>query len=166
MFIPFENLSLEAKLWVYQAPRDFTPTELAYMTQILQAFVEKWETHQQPLQASFQLLHNRFIILAVEESYLAASGCSIDTSVAIIRQVSQHLGIDLFDRVMINYKTIDETWQATPMTAIKAKIAAHEFTNDTIIFNTLVQTKKELAENAFIKASNSWVKRYFITQNS
>jgi hypothetical protein len=170
MFIPFENLSPQARLWTYQANRSFSETELVIITETLHNFVQHWETHQQPLQASFQILHNRFIVLAVEENYQAASGCSIDKSVEIMKQLSVKLQVDLFDRLSINYQEnlkdnsnekLPTTWQSAQMTSLKAKITAKELTEDTIIFNALVQTKQELVENAFVKASQTWIKRYF-----
>ncbi len=166
MFIPFENLSPQARLWTYQANRSFSETELVTITETLHNFVQHWETHQQPLQASFQIIHNRFIVLAVEENYQAASGCSIDKSVEIMKQLSTTLQIDLFDRLLINYQenlkdNLVQTWKSAQMTSLKAKITAKELTEDTIIFNTLVQTKQELVENVFVKASQTWIKRYF-----
>ncbi len=166
MFIPFENLSPQARLWTYQANRSFSETEIIIITETLHNFVQDWETHQQPLQASFQILHNRFIVLAVEENYQAASGCSIDKSVEIIKQLSATLQVDLFDRFLINYQennlnTNEITWKSAQRPDFRDKIMSNELTHDTIVFNTLIQTKQALSENSLLKASQTWIKRYF-----
>jgi hypothetical protein len=159
MFIPFDNLSPQAKIWIYSSPRNFSDLEYAKMIEIIHHFVENWESHQQKLQASYQILDRRFIILAVDESVTKASGCSIDKSVEIIRQLSAILEVDLFDRLSINY-TKGQEWQSCKTQDLKNKVMQQEFTNETLVFNTLAQSKEELTANTTLKVAETWLKKY------
>jgi hypothetical protein len=35
-----------------------------------------------------------------------------------------------------------------------------EFTNETLVFNTLAQSKQELTANATLKVAETWLKKY------
>lgn len=80
MYIPFENLPDESKIWIYQSNRKFSDEEMAEIETDLKAFVENWAAHGTSLEASYQLKYNRFIILAVNQEVQNATGCSIDSS--------------------------------------------------------------------------------------
>jgi hypothetical protein len=47
------------------------------------------------------VLLNRFVIIAADEDRLAASGCSIDSSVRFIKQLGQEFNLDFFNRLMV-----------------------------------------------------------------
>ncbi len=81
MYVPFEELPEESRVWIYQSDRKFTDEELAEIESGLQQFVEQWAAHGTGLQASFTTRYNRFIILAVNQEAQGATGCSIDASV-------------------------------------------------------------------------------------
>jgi hypothetical protein len=161
MFTPFENLSIHARVWIYQSSRNFTVAEKTVIDTELQQFTSKWEAHQQPLNASYQVLHNRFIVLAVDENYTAASGCSIDKSTEVIRKLSTALQIDLFDRLSVNYLSKGE-WLSCKASELKNKINLGEFTPQTMVFNTLAQTKKDLETKMLVPAEETWLKKYFV----
>jgi hypothetical protein len=45
MYVPFENLPEESKIWVYQSNRKFSDTEFSEIESALQAFLENWAAH-------------------------------------------------------------------------------------------------------------------------
>ena len=65
MYIPFEQLSEEARIWVYQASRPFTQQACEQVLGEAQNFLAQWASHGNPLQGSATILHNQFLILAV-----------------------------------------------------------------------------------------------------
>ena len=81
MYIPFEQLSDEARLWIYQANRLLTQEERISILQKSLTFLTKWVSHGNPLQSSAALLHDQFLVLAVEESFQGATGCAVDASI-------------------------------------------------------------------------------------
>ena len=87
MLIPFENLPLESKIWIYQSNRKFSDAEFSEIEADVISFLEKWEAHSVGLESSYQLKYNRFIIIAVNQEVQAATGCSIDSSVQFIQKL-------------------------------------------------------------------------------
>ena len=76
MYIPFQQLSDKARIWIYQASRPFKNDEQTKIHAKAQAFLEQWTTHGRPLQCSATLFYDQFLVLAVEESYpIDASIC-------------------------------------------------------------------------------------------
>lgn len=160
MFIEFNQMPEHSRIWIYQTDRQLDKSELAAIDLALRHFTQQWEAHQHPLQASYQILYNRFIILAVDASYYEPSGCSIDKSVAMIKQIEQEFALNLFDRLAIAY--LENTRVITlKIKDLKEKLAQGEFSSQTIIFNNAVQSKGELSKNWQIPAGQSWLAKYF-----
>jgi hypothetical protein len=160
MYIPFEQLPATSRLWVYAAPRPFTEEELQRIQKAAPQFLNGWATHGTPLQTSYQVLENQFLILAVNEAVQAASGCSIDSSVGFIRNLEQQLGLSLTDRTLV-YFLIDDQVAVYPLTQLKPLVKQETITPDTTLINTLVATKDELEQKWLVPAGESWLKRYF-----
>ena len=160
MLIPFEEMPKSAKIWIYQANRKMTDEEVATANELLTTFVENWAAHSTPLKASYLIKYNRFIILAVDQEYHAASGCSIDASVKIIQDLEQKFGIDLLDKMNVTYKT-GEFIAHKSLIDFK-KMAKEKAVNaNTIVFNNLVNTIEEFEEFWEVPAGESWHSRFF-----
>src|SRR5690606_37545073 len=80
-----------ARLWVYKAPRDLGQAEQKLVREKGQAFTGSWAAHGQPLDACVDVLAGRFVVVAVDEEQAMASGCSIDRSVAFIKELEHDL---------------------------------------------------------------------------
>ena len=80
MYVPFDTLPDESKIWIYQSNRKLSDNEMNEIEADLKAFLENWAAHGKPLEASYQLRYNRFIIIAVNQETQPATGCSIDAS--------------------------------------------------------------------------------------
>ncbi len=160
MYIDFNDLPKDSRLWIYQASSKLDKEQIVAIDLVMRQFTASWEAHQHPLQASYQVLYDRFVILAVNGAYHEPSGCSIDKSIALIKQIEQELNLQLFDRLMITYLDEGEV-KSIKMKDLKEKIAQHEFSSETLIFNNTIQTKGEMEQHWKIPASQSWLSRYF-----
>jgi hypothetical protein len=45
MFIPFENLPEDSKIWIYQSNRKFSDDEMIDIENDLKTFIENWSAH-------------------------------------------------------------------------------------------------------------------------
>ncbi len=97
--IPFDTLDDQAKVWSYQADRLLTDTEVQWINEQLNPFLEEWAAHGTKLKAYGEVMNNAHLILAVDESAHNASGCSIDTSVRFIKQLEKELQVSFFNRL-------------------------------------------------------------------
>ena len=99
----FDHFAPSSKVWVYQAERNLSSEEVAVADKAIEQFTEQWAAHSQELKAKGAILHQRFLVLMVDESQANASGCSIDSSVHFVQELGKHLSIDFFDRLNIAY---------------------------------------------------------------
>lgn len=159
MWIDFDKLPDDARVWVYQANRPLSDSDVSTINQELQPALSQWAAHGQALLASAQVMENRFVVVGVDEGYNLPSGCSIDSSVRTLRQVGESLGIDFFDRSAA-IRAMDGSVQTIDLPAIKAAVSAGTVTPETTVFNTLVKTKAEFLTNWHLRAADSWLKRY------
>lgn len=159
MKVEVEKLSPASRIWIYQNYERIAPEKMEALKKDLDAFVSEWTAHQQPLLATSQILHERFIILMVDESYNAASGCSIDTSVGFIRQIEEKYDLNLFDRFTFSYQKDGQVF-TVPKDKFAELYQAGEIDESTPVFDTLIRTKGDL-EQAWIKPlGKSWHRRF------
>lgn len=160
MFLPFDQLPKSARVWIYQSSRDLTDSEIESITEELTSFCNGWVAHGAGLKSSFQILYNRFIVIAVDEGYNMATGCSIDSSVNQIKLLENKYGLNFMDRTQIAF-LIDNELYIESLSAIKNKVNEGVISSDTKTFNNLVETVGDFDAEWMIPASNSWLKRYF-----
>lgn len=151
----FEHLPDESRVWVYQSNREFDEKELAELEVHLAKFAEDWVSHNRALKASAVLLERRFIVLMVDESQVGASGCSIDKSVHFMKILESEYGLDLFDRMLFSYQN-EEVVAVAKRDLFAELYASGKINDETLVFNNLIQTKKELKEKWLIPLKESW----------
>lgn len=154
------QISKNSRVWIYQADRILQAEEAAAIQQQLNAFTASWEAHGKSLAALGEIRYNRFIILAVDEEQAGATGCSIDKSVALMKNIEQQFGINLFDRMQIAYRDGGEI-KTCSKTDFKTLIASGEVDENTLVFNNLIRTHQELEHNWEIPLKQSWHGRVF-----
>jgi hypothetical protein len=98
----FTDFSLTSKVWIYLSNRKFDETESDFIQHSLNQFTKnEWKTHGKSLHASGQLLFNQLIVMIVDEDVNSASGCSIDSSVHMIKKLGSELNVDFFNRLYV-----------------------------------------------------------------
>lgn len=160
MYIPFENLPEESKIWIYQCNRKFSDIEFNTIESDLKIFIESWSAHGTSLEASYLLKYNRFIILAVNQEAQQATGCSIDKSVEFIQSLEKKYEVDLLDKMNVTFK-LGEHVAHKPLIEFKKMAKEKAVSENTIVFNNLVNTIEEFNENWEVPAGDSWHSRFF-----
>lgn len=159
MLAPFDTLDDSARIWIYQAGRKFTESEKSTISDTLAAFTHAWVAHGNPLKTSFTILYDQFIILAADENFNEASGCSIDSSVRVIRQLDQQFSLSLFDRTKIGFLKNGQP-EMIPLHELPRALAEGMWSADSQFFNNVLETKGQLKNGWIVPATQSWLKRY------
>jgi len=160
MYVPFDSLPEEAKVWIYQSNRKFSDAEITAIEQNLKVFLENWTAHGHQLEASFVTRYNRFIIIAVNQEVQAATGCSIDASVQFIQNLEQQYQVDLLDKMNVTFKMGEHVAFKT-LLDFKKLAKEKAVSAQTIVFNNLVNTVGEWEQFWEVPASESWHNRFF-----
>lgn len=160
MKIAFDEISSNARLWIYQAARELTPEEINVVENTLDQFTQAWDSHGAPLQAAFTIIRNQFIAIAVDEGINAASGCSIDKSVAIMKELQATLNISLLEKSTIAYLKNDTVY-TVDFRNVKEKIEVEEIDIDTEVFDLTLTTVQDFRQGWPKEASKTWLNRFF-----
>lgn len=160
MYVEFDTLPEDSRIWIYQSNRKFTDEEVAQIEDELKSFLENWAAHGSGLEASYQLKYNHFIIIAINQDTQAATGCSIDASVHFIQQLEQKYKVELLDKMNVTYRN-GEHIAYKPLIDFKKMAKDKAVTANTIVFNNLVNTVGEWQDYWEVPAGESWHSRFF-----
>ncbi|WP_435577506.1 ABC transporter ATPase [Gilvibacter sp.] len=159
MLVPFDSLPDGARIWIYQADRKMSEDEIGTILPKLEEFLTQWTAHGANLKAAFQMRYQRFIVIALDESQAAASGCSIDASVHFIQGLEQQMGLSLLDKLNVTYYNGPHIAHKS-LSDFKKMAKNKSVSKNTIVFNNLVNTKGEFEEYWEVPAKDSWHARF------
>ncbi len=160
MWVPFETLPASSRIWIYQANRALSAEEVKDLAEVLTRFCNEWQTHGQPMQASFRIEHSYFVILAVDEDFQLPSGCSIDGSVRVLKNWQTQHNIDFFNRTLVPFLRSGQV-ELVPLSDLKKAVSGSAITPQTITFNNLVPSKGNWDTGWKKPAAESWLSKYF-----
>lgn len=160
MYVPFESLPEDSKIWIYQSNRKFSENEMLEIEEELQVFMEQWASHGTSLEASYCTKYNRFIIIAVNQEVQTATGCSIDSSVQLIQSLEKKYEVDLLDKMNVTFKLGEHIAHKT-LIEFKKMAKEKAVSENTIVFNNLINTLGEWNEFWEVPAIDSWHSRFF-----
>jgi hypothetical protein len=159
MYQEFNKLSGNAKIWVFNAGRQLTDKEKTMTMESAKNFCMQWKAHGKPLIASADIMHNQFLVLAVDESLSHVSGCSIDESVHFLREISEKLDADFLNRETVTFMDPQTGGLfSLPLKTAKEKARNGELRADLLVFNNLVLSKDSLKTNWAVPLKESWMK--------
>jgi len=154
------SFSPQSKVWIYQSDREFSDQEQAAIQQRLDDFTGQWKAHGHQLQAKAEILYNYFIVFIVDEAAAGTTGCSIDASVRVIKDIEKEFSVDLFNRFNIAYK-VDDKVVILNKEDFETLISIKKITPDSIVFNNLVQTLEDFETKWEGPFKNSWHHKVF-----
>ena len=160
MYVEFNQLPPQARVWIYQASRPLTETEVTAVLPGLARFAEEWASHGHALLASATVLHQQFVVVGLDEEVAGASGCSIDASVRYVAQLEQQLGVQLLEKSRLALRPAGAV-QLLSRAELKAAVAVGAVTPATLYFDNTIGTKHELDSRWLCPAGQTWLARYF-----
>lgn len=149
------------RVWIYQADRFLTASEVQEVEVALRGFVSTWTAHGSALAGKASVKENLFLVLEVDEQQAGVTGCSIDKSVHFLKNLGQQLDVDFFDRMKISFRDETGAVQLLSRSEFEALIQKGQVHADTIVFNNLVQTSDELDSHWEIPFKDSWHSKVF-----
>ncbi len=159
MISKYSSLPDASRVWIYQADSAFNTTSSAIAKTDLLSFLNDWAAHSRGLLCYGDILHNRFLIIIVDESSIPASGCSIDSSVRFIEALGAKYNKDFFDRMHYAFKK-NEKIHIIHHHKLSEAYKKEEIGDDTLFFDNLVSTKSDF-ENHWLKPlKDSWHNRF------
>jgi len=159
MTTDFKKLPDNSRIWVYQANRKLSNSEVSSIELKTKEFLEQWTAHGADLEAGFETKYNRFIVIGLNQESASASGCSIDASVNFIQSLEKELNVDLLDKMNVTFYNGNYIAHKS-LSDFKAMAKARSVSANTVVFNNLVNTKADYDEHWEVPAKYSWHNRF------
>jgi hypothetical protein len=159
MWVNFDSLASSSRVWIYQANRTLSAAEESELMAVLQSFCDQWVTHGQPMKASARILYRLFIVVLADEDFRQSSGCSIDSSVRMLKDWQLSRQIDFFDRSKVAIEEHDHL-AIYSLVELKKLLQTGQVTSKAITFNNLVPSKGTWQNQWRIPIEKSWLVKY------
>lgn len=153
------SMPAHARIWVYKTARALSQAEQKLVLEHGSAFTSTWAAHGAPLDASVDVLHGRFVVVAVDEEQAEASGCSIDKSVAFIKQLEHDLNLMLTDRMVVVYEGANGITSCR-LQDLPTLLKSGAISSATVVYDDLVSTVGELHDRFRVPLNSSWMQRF------
>src|SRR5687767_213993 len=150
------NFHDSSRVWIYQSSRLFFLSEALQIEEMLEQFVQSWNSHGAKVKGFANLLFGQFLVVMADESAAGVSGCSTDSSVRLVKEIEQKFHVQLFDRQTMAFLVKDKI-QLLPMPQLNYAATNNFINPETLYFNNTVLTKKEMLESWIIPIKDSWL---------
>lgn len=145
----WDDIPSESRFWCFCAQRPWSKDEKKYLYSALNELCASWKAHGHPIKAGFKTIESRLIGLCADEASKEASGCSIDSRMHYLNDISAKLDINLFNRMHIYVREdASSEWLNVSLKDAK-KIKYGEF------LNTVARVKGDW--NPISKIQGSWI---------
>lgn len=159
MFVDYKEISDSAKVWVYPSSRKFYPTEIEEVEDQIKSFIENWKVEDETFKASYQFLHNRFVVLIADVSKNPLTNKDLDEVVSFIFKLQNKYDIQLLDRMNVCFKQ-GKFVQYKELKDFKKLLKNKAITGKTIIFDNLVANNYDFKNFWEVSIEDSWYNRY------
>ena len=153
-----ENSPREAKVWVYGFKEILNPQNKELVQTKLDSFILNWQYHGKPVNGDFEIVDDHFVILTTNDSI---SGCSIDSSVALFKELKNNHSLDALDQNLIFYRS-SEGVNAVKRHEFQVLVSMDKITDSTKVFNLSVTSVGDVHNGDFeLDFIESWHSQAF-----
>lgn len=155
MLINYQNLSPQAKVFIYPSSRKFHPNEMAGLEDKIKTFVSNWTEFS----TCYKIEYNRFLVFFIEEN-IEISISMLDELAQFIIKLETDYDVLLLDKINVCFKQ-GEYVQYQDMKRFRTLIKKKSISKKNIVFNNFIQTKDEFENHWEVPLSDSWLSHLF-----
>tara|TARA_B100002051_G_C16332182_1_gene437481 strand:- start:100 stop:582 length:483 start_codon:yes stop_codon:yes gene_type:complete len=159
MYVSFNLLPPNAKVWIYQSDSNLSSKDVELIEKEVKLFLNNWSSHNKEIESSYEIRYNRFLIIGLNENINSASGCSIDKSVNFIKNLQSILKVNFLNRLNVAYKIGNEI-NSISLIEFQNMIRENKLSKDSIVYNNMIDTKKLYLNSWETTIENSWHKKF------
>ena len=161
MEVCFSKLPENSKVWIYTTNRELSNNEVNEIKKHSLDFLNNWTSHGIKVEGSILIPYNHFIIICASQENTNLSDCSIDDSIQFIKDIEENFNISLLNREIIAFKDGDNIKKIN-LKNLKDEVIAGNLHPNTIVFNNLIESKKDYVNIWETSASKTWLKRFLV----
>lgn len=157
-FIEFQQLPDTARLWIYAARRAFDKSQVDTLKDHMNRFMQEWTAHKRELRTGWELKYDQFILVAVDEQTMAASGCSIDSMVHSLQEFEKNVGCQVIGTsTLVFYRNEVGDIRSVDRAQFKHLTELGKVNENTIVFNNVIDALKTFREGKWeVPMRESW----------
>lgn len=152
--VPLEQLSDDARAWVFASDRAISGPDAVHMLAEVDDFLDQWRAHGVPLTASREWRDDRFLVVAAEGE--DASGCSIDGLFRALKALGPQLGAKLVSSGLVFYRDDSGTVQSLTRPQFSNAAGYGAITAETPVFDTSLTRLGDVRTRFERPAGESW----------
>ena len=157
----FDRLPDSARLWFFPSSRALNPEEVTQLQAVVEDSLAAWNAHGSPVTWGYEVLYDQFLIVGVDETKTALSGCSIDSCVHQIEKLEPKLATSFLDNSRVFYRDGDGL-RVTDRPGFRSLAESGTVSGDTVVFNNILPTMGEFRSGKWeVPAKASWHARAF-----
>ncbi|GAC1477784.1 MAG: hypothetical protein NVS1B4_20930 [Gemmatimonadaceae bacterium] len=154
--ISFDSLPDRARTWVFASDRPIVEARAERLLAEVDAFLGIWAAHGTPLVCASRWVHDRFLVVAVDEEATGASGCSIDGLFRALQRLEAVLGATLTDRSLVFFRNRDGRIQSTTRDAFSDLARSGDVDGQTPVFDPTVTTLGAWRTRFEVPSASTW----------
>lgn len=155
--VALDALPGDARVWCFAASDALPDDAIDELRSSMEAFIERWTAHRAELRAGYDFVHDRFVVVAVDESRVGASGCSIDALTSEIRRLEDVAGVSLLDAAPVWYRDDAGEIHRVSRDGFRRLAADGRVGPDTMVFDLTVDRLDAVRTGAWeVEAGRSW----------
>lgn len=155
--VSFDSLPDESRVWVFGADPALDDQRSAQLLTLVDAFLDQWVAHGEPLTCGRDWREGRFLIIGVDQSSTAyASGCSIDGLYRKLAEFEKQTGASLLSRDRVYYRDAGGEVRSVSREEFASLSSSGKIGADTTVFDTSISALGELRERFELPAAGSW----------
>jgi hypothetical protein len=159
--VPFPSLPDTARLWILAAAEPVPGAEVPRILDHVDVFIRGWGSHKREVRAAREWKYDRFLLIGVDETQVALSGCSIDSMVRGMEEVGAALGITWDDASRVQFRDGIGIRSVT-RGAFRELVGSREVDRETIVFNNVIGSVGALRRGRWeVPMRESWHARAF-----
>jgi hypothetical protein len=161
-YVPFTTLPSTSKTWVFGASAPLDEGRQALIRAELDSFLRDWTAHGSDIPASFELLRNRFVVVAADDA-AQPGGCSVDRLFRLATVLGTEAGVSFLDSSLVFFEEGDGEVRSATRDEFQQLAASGEVGPETRVFDVTVGTLAGLMNGGFHKrAADSWHKALLV----
>lgn len=155
MLVEYKSLPESSRLFVFPSNRKFYSDELILIEEKVNHYVAKLEFHK----ACFKIEYGRFIVVIISDD-IPMTIEELDKMTTFIFSLEKEFKISLIDKVNVCFKQ-GEYVQMKEIPDFKRLIKDKGVSKKTIVFDNLINIKKEFEDIWEMPAGESWIAHFF-----
>lgn len=150
------SLSNEARVWIFQSSKPLVGEHRLQVSSTLITFLKDWAAHGKQLFAAFEIVHDRFIVIAVEESMAQATGCSVDKLMRTIQLLDEKLQLNCLERMKVAFRDKAGEIQECSVQEFAVMLSSGIADASTFVFNNVLTNLGEYRIKWEVPVNQSW----------